>query len=96
MFQIIGAMAEFERAQIQERVKAGLRNAKAKGVRLGQPRVFVAESRVEALRASGTSWRAIAKELGVGIGTARRASQTRAKNLCGGFGTGVGESDHAL
>jgi DNA invertase Pin-like site-specific DNA recombinase len=64
MFQIIGAMAEFERALIQERVKAGLRNAKAKGVRLGRPRVFVSESRIEALRASGTSWRAIAKELG--------------------------------
>ena len=31
MFQIIGAMAEFERALIQERVKAGLRNAQAKG-----------------------------------------------------------------
>lgn len=31
MFQIIGAMAEFERALIQERVKAGLRNAKSKG-----------------------------------------------------------------
>ena len=30
MFQIIGAMAEFERALIQERVKAGLRNARAK------------------------------------------------------------------
>ena len=31
MFQIIGAMAEFERALIQERVRAGLRNAKSKG-----------------------------------------------------------------
>jgi resolvase-like protein len=30
MFQIIGATAEFERALIQERVKAGLRNARAK------------------------------------------------------------------
>ena len=81
MMQLLGAMAEFERALIQERVKAGLRNAKAKGVRLGRQRVFVSESRIEALRASGTSWRAIAKELGVGIGTARRASQSRAKNL---------------
>ncbi len=36
MFQIIGAMAEFERALIQERVKAGLRNAKAKGKKLGR------------------------------------------------------------
>src|SRR5215469_5638518 len=39
MFQIVGAMAEFERALIQERVKAGLRNAKAKGKKLGRPRV---------------------------------------------------------
>jgi DNA invertase Pin-like site-specific DNA recombinase len=96
MFQIIGAMAEFERSLIQERVKAGLRNAKSKGVRLGRPRVFVSESRIEALRACGMPWRQIAKELGVGIGTARRASQGRAKNRCGGFGTGIGESDHAL
>jgi DNA invertase Pin-like site-specific DNA recombinase len=96
MMQLLGAMAEFERALIQERVKAGLRNAKAKGVRLGRPRIFVSESRIDALRASGTSWRAIAKELGVGIGTARRASQSRAKNLCGSFGTGIGEGDYAL
>ena len=67
MFQIIGAMAEFERAMIQERVRAGLRNAKSKGVRLGRPRVFVSESRIDALRGSGASWRAIAKELGLPI-----------------------------
>ena len=29
------------------------------------------------------SWRTIAKELGVGIGTVRRAAQSRAKNVCG-------------
>jgi DNA invertase Pin-like site-specific DNA recombinase len=34
MFQIIGAMAEFERALIQEPVRAGLRNARTKGRRL--------------------------------------------------------------
>jgi DNA invertase Pin-like site-specific DNA recombinase len=38
MFQIIGAMAEFERSLIQERVKAGLRNARAKGKKFGRPR----------------------------------------------------------
>jgi DNA invertase Pin-like site-specific DNA recombinase len=96
MFQIIGAMAEFERALIQERVKAGLRNAKAKGVRLGRPRVFVSESRIEALRASGTPWRAIAKELGVSLGTLHRTAQGRTKKRYGDFGTGVEESDHAL
>src|SRR5438552_9819746 len=88
MFQIIGAMAEFERALIQERVRAGLRNAKSKGVRLGRPRVFVSESRIYALRASGSSWRPIAKELGVALGTVHRVAQARSKNACRGFGTG--------
>src|SRR5947209_13846520 len=41
MFQIIAAMAEFERALIQERVRAGLRNARQRGKRLGRPRVVV-------------------------------------------------------
>src|SRR5882762_5207824 len=56
MFQIIGAMAEFERSLIQERVKAGLRNAIAKGKKLGRPRVYVDESRVDELRNAGASW----------------------------------------
>ncbi len=78
MFQIIGAMAEFERALIQERVRAGLRNARAKGKRLGRPRADLSPIQVAALRASGASLRAIAKELGVGVGTVHRLSQERA------------------
>jgi DNA invertase Pin-like site-specific DNA recombinase len=66
MFQITGAMAEFERALIQERVKAGLRNAQSKGKRLGRPRRVVDASRMAGLRASGASWRVIAKQMGVG------------------------------
>src|SRR5215468_5188182 len=62
MFQIIGAMAEFERALIQERVRAGIRNARAKGKRLGRPRVFVDPARVSALRAQGLGWKRIASE----------------------------------
>jgi DNA invertase Pin-like site-specific DNA recombinase len=96
MFQIIGAMAEFERALIQERVKAGLRNARSKGVRLGRPRIFVSESRIDALRGAGASWRAVAKELGVSLGTLHRTAQGRTKKRYGDFGTGVEESDHAL
>ena len=34
-------------------------------MRLGRPRVFVSEARIDALRGSGASWRAIAKELGI-------------------------------
>jgi DNA invertase Pin-like site-specific DNA recombinase len=81
-------LAEFERALIQERVRAGLRNAKSKGVRLGRPRVFVSGSRIDALRASGASWRAISKDLGVALGTVHRIAQARSKNTCVGFGTG--------
>ena len=73
MFQIIGAMAEFERALIQERVRAGLRNAKAKGKRIGRPRLEVDASRVRALRAQGLSWRAISQNLQCGLGTVYRS-----------------------
>ena len=73
MFQIIGAMAEFERALIQERVRAGIRNARAKGKRVGRPRVFVDTNRIASLRAQGRSWSQIVAEVGVGKGTAQRA-----------------------
>ena len=73
MFQIIGAMAEFERALIQERVRAGLRNARAKGKVLGRPRVVVDASTIAALRAQGRSWSEIVTEMGIGKGTAQRA-----------------------
>ena len=73
MFQIIGAIAEFERALIQERVRAGLRNARAKGRRLGRPRVIVDVSRIASLRSQGRSWAQITNEIGVSKGTAQRA-----------------------
>jgi DNA invertase Pin-like site-specific DNA recombinase len=73
MFQIIGAMAEFERALIQERVRAGLRNACAKGKRLGRPRVIVDASQIASLRSQGRSWAQITEEIGVSKGTAQRA-----------------------
>ena len=88
MFQIIGAMAEFERSLIQERVKAGLRNAKAKGQRLGRPRVVVDKAAINAMRASGASWRTISKKLGIGLGTVHRIAQPRSKNVCGDFSNG--------
>jgi DNA invertase Pin-like site-specific DNA recombinase len=75
MFQIIGAMAEFERALIQERVRAGLRNAKAKGRRLGRPPLILDISQITALRASGLSLREIGKKFGVGVATVHRLAR---------------------
>jgi DNA invertase Pin-like site-specific DNA recombinase/protein-L-isoaspartate O-methyltransferase len=72
MFQIIGAMAEFERALIQERVRAGLRNAKAKGKTLGRPRAVVNIEEISALREQGLSWAQITHQTGTSKGTAQR------------------------
>jgi DNA invertase Pin-like site-specific DNA recombinase len=79
VFTVLGAVAELERSLIVERVKAGLRNARAKGKRLGRPRVVVDASRIATLRAQGLSWAAIAERLDVGEGTVYRASRTSAK-----------------
>ena len=46
---ILGAIAEFERARIQERVRAGLVRAKAQGKRLGRPRRRVTDAEIAAL-----------------------------------------------
>jgi putative DNA-invertase from lambdoid prophage Rac len=82
MFQIIGAMAEFERALIAERVRAGLALARARGKRLGRsPREDVDAAEIAALRAQGRSWREIAAEMKVGLGTLHRIAQRCSKNL---------------
>jgi len=65
VFTVLGAVAELERSLIAERVRAGLRNARAKGTRLGRPRISVDASRVARLRAEGRTVREIAVTLGV-------------------------------
>ena len=80
VFTILGSVAEMERSMIVERVRAGLRNARAKGKRLGRPRVAVDRARIVTLRADGLSWAKIAERLGVGEGTVYRMAQASAKN----------------
>lgn len=75
LYSLLSAFAEFERDCIRERVKAGLRNARAKGKRLGRPRRLVDTTRIAALRAQGRGWKAISCELGVGVSTVLRAAQ---------------------
>jgi DNA invertase Pin-like site-specific DNA recombinase len=77
VFTVLGAVAELERSLIVERVKAGLRNAQAKGKRLVRPRKGLDHARIAALRSEGLAWRGIAKELGVGVGTLYRAATRR-------------------
>jgi len=75
MFQVIGAMAEFERALTQERVRAGLSKARAKGRVLGRPKRIVNVDRIASLRATGASWRAISQELDVPVSTLLRRTE---------------------
>jgi DNA invertase Pin-like site-specific DNA recombinase len=72
LFQIISAFAEFERDCIRERVMAGLRNARARGKKIGRPRKPLDISKIIRLRREGRSWREIGGRLGVGATTARR------------------------
>ena len=56
MFGMCGVFAEFERSMIQERVKAGLQRARAKGTVLGRPRVSTSkrQSLMKAYKEVGT------------------------------------------
>jgi len=83
MFQIIGAMPEFERALIQERVRAGLRNARAKGRRLGRPRVVVDATGIASLREQGRSWSQITDEMGGQQRNSTEGCSRLAKNQLG-------------
>src|SRR5271165_4247822 len=73
IFTVLGAVAELERSLIAERVRAGLRNARAKGKRLGRPPVIVDAAKIARLRAQGVSWRKIARQMACSAKTCRRA-----------------------
>jgi DNA invertase Pin-like site-specific DNA recombinase len=75
VFTVLGAVAELERNLIVERVRAGLRHARAKGKRLGRPKKYVDAAQIASLRASGDSWRMIARKMEVSVGTAYAAAQ---------------------
>jgi DNA invertase Pin-like site-specific DNA recombinase len=82
MMHVIGAMAEFERELIRERVTAGMAAARKRGCRIGRPKVYVSSDKVKALRDAGVSWRQIGKRLGVGTGTVVRAAQAEGGASC--------------
>jgi DNA invertase Pin-like site-specific DNA recombinase len=74
LFNMLAAIAEFERDLIRERVLAGLRRARARGTRLGRPRRYqVNVERARGLLGQGLSLRAAARVLGVHPSAVRRA-----------------------
>ena len=76
LFQMMGVFAEFERAIIQERVRAGLARARAAGTRLGRPTVGKSlEARIRELKAEGLGIRKIASTLGTGVSVVQRVTK---------------------
>jgi DNA invertase Pin-like site-specific DNA recombinase len=76
VFGIFASIAQFERELIQDRVRSGMRAAKARGVHCGRrPSVAVDVIRAKTMRREGKSWRRIAAELGCSRATIRRRSR---------------------
>jgi len=67
---IFGALAEFERERIIERVPAGLRHARARGVKLGRKPYAIPDERFEAI--ADLPLRKAAAQLGVSKGAVQR------------------------
>jgi DNA invertase Pin-like site-specific DNA recombinase len=76
VFTVLGAGAELERNLIVERVRVGLRHARAKGKRLGRPRKPVDAAQIISMRAEGESWRKISRKIDLSVGTVFAAAQT--------------------
>jgi len=77
VFTVLGAVAELERSLIVERVKAGMRNARAKGKRIGRPpRIHLSpemrKTIAEAYRNQQGSLRQLAAMFGTSVGTVQR------------------------
>ncbi|MFR0693422.1 recombinase family protein [Enterobacterales bacterium AE_CKDN230030158-1A_HGKHYDSX7] len=72
MLNIMGSVAQFERAMIRERQREGVAKAKEKGVYKGRVKT-VDDDAVRAAVASGLSYRKAAESLGVSLSTVQRA-----------------------
>jgi DNA invertase Pin-like site-specific DNA recombinase len=72
LFHIMGAVAQFERDLIAERVRAGIAHARALGKRIGRPRAEIDVTEVRTQRAQGKSLRQIARALDVPVSRVRR------------------------
>ena len=77
VFTVLGAVAELERSLIAERVKAGMRNARAKGKSIGRPPLtyLSLEARnaiAKAYRQRKGSLRHLAAQYGTSVGTVKR------------------------
>jgi DNA invertase Pin-like site-specific DNA recombinase len=81
LFQMLGVFAEFERAIIVERVRAGIARARGEGKHLGRPRINgETEQAIRSALAEGKGIRKVARECGVGVSVVQRVRAE--SNVC--------------
>ena len=89
MFHMMAALAEFERSIISERTRAGMAAAKARGSRLGRPRITSEEElrrAASAIQTHDMPARDLARELGISVRTLhRRLRELPVTNKVTGF-----------
>jgi DNA invertase Pin-like site-specific DNA recombinase len=80
MFQITGAFAEFERSMIRQRVRLGLKRARAQGKHLGRPAIASElERKAQRELRKGNGILKVAKMVGLGTGTVHRIKREMAE-----------------
>ena len=79
LLHIRASVAEFERALIRERVRAGIKNARHRGKQLGRRRIVFDRSRAPEVAKAGASIREIADAVGAGRGTIHRLLSSESK-----------------
>jgi len=81
LFQMLSVFAEFERAIITARIKAGLDRARAQGKHFGRPNLSLERRRsVQKALSDGLSVRAAAKATGVSAASVGRIKQAMPQN----------------
>ena len=85
---ILGAIAEFERERIRERVLAGLQRARTQGKRLGRPRASIPFNRIQSVshlpvNGGGCASRRVAVDPETVAPTSGAGSSVRASERCG-------------
>jgi DNA invertase Pin-like site-specific DNA recombinase len=76
MLNILASFAEFEASLIRERVRAGIANARAKGIKLGRPKKRN-DLQIQVLRNQGLTIRQVAEQLGITTGSVQRALEVK-------------------
>ncbi len=80
MYALVAGLAELEREAIRERVKAGLRAAKARGVRLGRKAADIDVEGARRRRAQGQTMKQVADHFNVSVRTVQRRLRHGDKN----------------